>query len=54
MCIFFVLVHYEKKRVQLPQESGEEICSRKLVLVPYERGERELGDYICTVIQQLQ
>lgn len=54
MCLFFVLVHDEKKIFQLPQKNTKENCLRKLVLVPFGSGECELGDYICTIMQLLQ
>jgi len=46
MYLFFLLVFYVKKILQCLEEGSKESDSRKLVLVPYGNGMRELGDYI--------
>jgi hypothetical protein len=53
MYLFFILVQYEKKLLQLPQKNTEGSL-RKLVLVPLGSGECELGDCICAIMQLLK
>lgn len=54
MYLFFLLVFYVKKILQCLEEGSKESDSRKLVLVPYGNGMRELGDYIWASLQLLQ
>jgi hypothetical protein len=44
MYLFFLLVFYAKKVLQCVEENSKEPDARKLVLVPYGNGMRELGD----------